>query len=228
MLNLRKNGWLFSGIKLIIYSIKKTSVFQYMQMLQIILYRLQHGAACRCRAERRFSSCNRNSRNFASGSGSPLQPAFRPYNASPFYERYVCIDSETDECQVVPAKVADFFRCVLFVLAEQYTRKAAVVLPISVKTYLLHVLLPRNSNAFVFTEAFFIFSKTKKRIGNSLPILLNLTFLFLTLCISFFKIRNYLCVILFINFKFLMINDKSCEDADERKYKHRYLHNPYR
>ena len=132
-------------------------------MLQIILYRLHHGAACRCRAERRFSSCNRNSRNFASGSGSPLQPAFRPYNASPFYERYVCIDSETDECQVVPAKVADFFRCVLFVLAEQYTRKAAVVLPISVKTHLLHVLLPRNSNAFVFTKAFFIFFKTIKK-----------------------------------------------------------------
>ena len=31
----------------------------------------------------------------------------------------VCIDSETDECQVVSARVADFVRSVLFVLAKE-------------------------------------------------------------------------------------------------------------
>lgn len=40
-------------------------------------------------------------------------------NASPFLKCTVCIDSETDECQVVSACVVDFVRCVLFVPAEQ-------------------------------------------------------------------------------------------------------------
>ena len=47
----------------------------------------------------------------------------------------VCIDSETGECQVLSARVADFVRCVLFVPAEQHpgyrnnTRSISGIMP---------------------------------------------------------------------------------------------------